>query len=394
MTERNQAEKRDCCGVDDSAGNTGRDYLEIGGIFLILAALVFAFRHFDLLPRGFSVSDTMGYGLVFLIGLVASVSSCIAVTGGLLVALAAKYNEVTDTRPGLQRLKPLVYFNAGRIISYTLLGGAVGALGSVLTLSSEVTGILTIAASVVMIFLGIHMLRLFPSASRLLPRLPKVFGQQILDLSRRDIRGGAFALGALTFFLPCGFTQALQLYVLAKGSFAVGALTMLAFSLGTLPALMSLSAVSSFARGAFQKHFLKVAGAAVVVLGLMNIQYGFVLTGSDLTAAVQTTPANPSAGIADGKQIAVMRVVGLEYMPNRFTVRQGVPVEWRIDASEAAACGHILLAPRLGVRKLLSSNSTTIISFTPTEAGDFAFNCGMGMMTPGSAFTVVARGNG
>lgn len=394
MTERNQAEKRDCCDVDDSAGNTGRDYLEIGGIFLILAALVFAFRHFDLLPRGFSVSDTMGYGLVFLIGLVASVSSCIAVTGGLLVALAAKYNEVTDTRPGLQRLKPLVYFNAGRIISYTLLGGAVGALGSVLTLSSEVTGILTIAASVVMILLGIHMLRLFPSVSRLLPRLPKVFGQQILDLSRRDIRGGAFVLGALTFFLPCGFTQALQLYVLAKGSFTDGALTMLAFSLGTLPALLSLSALSSFARGAFQKRFLKIAGAAVVVLGLMNIQYGFVLTGNDLAAAVQTPQTNPTAGIADGKQIAVMRVVGLEYMPNRFTVRQGVPVEWRIDASEAAACGRILLAPRLGIRTLLSSNSTTTVSFTPKESGDFAFNCGMGMMTPGSAITVVAQKSG
>lgn len=412
MTERNQAEKRDCCGVDDSAGNTGRDYLEIGGIFLVLAALVLAFRHFDLLPRGFSVSDTMGYGLVFLIGLVASVSSCIAVTGGLLVALAAKYNEVTDTRPGLQRLKPLVYFNAGRIISYTLLGGAVGALGSALTLSSEVTGILTIAASAVMILLGIHMLKLVPSVSRLLPRMPKVFGRQILDLSRRDVRGGAFVLGALTFFLPCGFTQALQLFVLAKGSFAVGALTMLAFSLGTLPALLSLSAVSSFARGAFQRHFLKFAGAAVIVLGVMNIQYGFVLTGSEFASAepvatsapaspvstsaspvpVQTAPAQQAQTI--DKQIAVMRIVGLDYLPNRFTVKQGVPVEWRIDASEAVGCGRVLLAPRLGIRKLLSSNSTTTISFTPTEIGDFAFNCGMGMMTPGSAITVVAQKNG
>ena len=390
MTERDQQAERDCCAVGGRAGNTARDYLEIGGIFLILAALVFAFRHFDLLPRGFSVSDTMGYGLVFLIGLVASVSSCIAVTGGLLVALAAKYNEVTDTRPGLQRLKPLIYFNAGRIISYTLLGGAVGALGSALTLSSEVTGILTIVASAVMILLGIHMLRLFPSASRLLPRMPKIFGNKIHDLSTMDIRGGAFLLGAATFFLPCGFTQALQLYVLAKGSFAVGALTMLAFSLGTLPALLSLSAVSSFARGAFQKHFLKVAGAAVIVLGLMNIQYGLVLTGSDL-AANQTATANPSVGIVDGKQVAVMRIVDLDYIPNRFTVEQGVPVEWRIDASEAAACGRFLLAPRLGIRKLLSSNSTTTISFTPTDIGDFAFNCGMGMMTPGSAITVVAR---
>ena len=393
MTEPDRQAERDCCSVDDRAGHTAREYLEIGAIFLVLAAFLFAFRQFDLLPRGLSVSDTMSYGLVFLIGLVASVSSCIAVTGGLLVALAAKYNEATATRPGLQRLKPLIYFNAGRIISYTLLGGAVGALGSALTLSNEVTGILTIVASAVMIVLGLSMLKLFPSLGRVLPRLPKFFGHKIHELAARDAKGSAFVLGAATFFLPCGFTQALQLYVLAKGSFTVGALTMLAFSLGTLPALISLSAVSSFARGAFQKHFLKVAGAAVILLGLMNIQYGFVLTGSDLATAVQS-PANPSVAIADGKQIAVMRIVDLDYVPSRFTVRQGVPVEWRIDASEAAACGRFLLAPQLGIRKLLSSNSTTIISFTPTKTGDFAFNCGMGMMTPGSAFTVVASGNG
>jgi plastocyanin domain-containing protein len=170
---------------------------------------------------------------------------------------------------------------------------------------------------------------------------------------------------------------------------------MLAFSLGTLPALLSLSAVSSFARGAFQKHFLKIAGAAVIVLGLINIQYGFVLTGSDLAASLpsarENVPAADKIELAPGKQIAVMRIVGFDYVPNRFTVKQGVPVEWRIDASDAAACGRILLAPRLGIRTLLSSNSTTTVSFTPTEIGDFAFNCGMGMMTPGSAITVVAH---
>ena len=89
-----------------------------------------------------------------------------------------------------------------------------------------------------------------------------------------------------------------------------------------------------------------------------------------------------------------MRIVGLDYVPNRFTVEQGVPVEWRIDASEAEACGRILLAPRLGIRTVLSSNSTSTVKFTPTETGDFAFNCGMGMMTPGSAITVVAPKNG
>jgi uncharacterized protein len=322
------------------------------------------------------------------------------VTGGLLVAVAAKYNDATANLTPMQRMKPHLYFNAGRILSYTLLGGAIGALGSALTLSPEVNGILTIVASAVMILLGLQMLRLLPSLTRFLPTMPKSFGHFIHDLAERDANGGAFALGAATFFLPCGFTQALQLYVLAKGSFTVGALTMLAFALGTLPALLSLSAMSSFATGGLQKHFLKIAGAAVIVLGVANIQYGLVLTGSSMNAEpveMGGTPAEvaPSpVAVTDGKQVVVMRIDGFDYVPNRFTVRQGVPVEWRIDASEAAACGRFLLAPGLGIQKLLSDRSTTMISFIPKEAGEFGFNCGMGMMTPGSKFTVVPNARG
>src|SRR5262245_24231755 len=120
--------------VDATSPNTSRDYLEIGAAFLFIVAVLMTLGHFDLLPSQFGVSDTMSYGLIFVIGLVASVSSCIAVTGGLLVAVAAKYNEATaDLTPG-QRIKPHIYFNAGRILSYTVLGGAIGALGSALML--------------------------------------------------------------------------------------------------------------------------------------------------------------------------------------------------------------------------------------------------------------------
>ena len=55
----------------------------------------------------------------------------------------------------------------------------------------------------------------------------------------------------------------------------------------------------------------------------------------------------------------------------------------------AVGCGLALLAPRLGVRRLLSPISTTFITFTPRAAGEFMFNCGMGMMTRGSKFIVV-----
>jgi sulfite exporter TauE/SafE len=188
--------------VGSTQTNTPRDYLEIGAAFLIILAILLALGRFDLLPTQFGVSETMSYGLVFVIGLVASVSSCIAVTGGLLVAIAAKYNEATANLTPMQRMKPHIYFNAGRILSYTLLGGAIGALGSALTLSPEINGILTLVASVVMILLGLQMLRLLPALTRYLPIMPKAFGHFIHDFAERDANGGAFVLGASTFFLP------------------------------------------------------------------------------------------------------------------------------------------------------------------------------------------------
>lgn len=380
--------------------NSRRDYIEIGAAFVILAGIVLALDRFDLLPQRLALSDQISYGLVFGIGLVASVSSCMAVTGGLLVAVSAKYNDLTRDLTSLQRLRPHLYFNAGRIVSYTLLGGAIGALGSTLTLSAGVNGILTIAASAVMILLGLQMLRLFPALTRFMPTMPKALSHRIHDLAERETKGGAFLLGGATFFLPCGFTQALQLYVLSKGSFTIGALTMLAFSVGTLPALLSLSAVSSFATGAFQRRFLKFAGVTVIVLGIVNVQYGVVLAGGDLGAVptadspTPTTVAIAQSTPAGAKQIAVMRVDGYQYIPNRFTVTQGVPVEWRIDGAAAAGCGRIVIAPGLGIRKYLSADSTTVIAFTPQKAGDFGFNCGMGMMTPGSKFTVIPKAPG
>jgi sulfite exporter TauE/SafE/copper chaperone CopZ len=376
--------------ADGTETNSPRDYGQIAAIFALLIGLALLVQHLGIMPQGFNVSENTGYGLAFLIGLTASVTSCMAVTGGLLIALAVKYNEASPGLPAWERFRPHLAFNAGRLISYALLGGAVGALGSALTLTPAVTSALVVAASAVMILLGLQMLHLLPAFGRL-PIIPKAVAHGIHDFAERNSASGALALGALTFFLPCGFTQALQLYVLAKGSFTVGALTMLAFALGTLPALLSLSALSGFARGAFQKHFLRFAGTAVILLGVLNIQYGFVLAGSNAgPAAGPAQVAQALPPVTGGKQVVEMKINGYDYIPNLFTVKEGVPVEWRIDARNAAGCGRILLSRSLGIQKFLSDTEINVLAFTPKAAGRYSFNCGMGMMTPNSAFTVIA----
>ncbi len=387
-------------GTDQAAlprRNTLKDHIEIGAVIVVLAAAALALQHFQLLPHGLSVSDEMSYGLVFVIGLAASVSSCLAITGGLLVALAAKYNEATAHLSARARLTPHLYFNLGRIVSYALLGGAIGGLGAALSLTPAATGTLTLVASGLMVLIGLNMLGLFPAIGQYLPRLPRALSDRLYDPAGSQTKSAALLLGGATFFLPCGFTQALQLYVLSKGSFVTGALTMLAFALGTLPALLSLSTVSSLARAGFQRHFLRFAGGAVMLLGVLNLQYGLVLTGGDMTAAGMTGQAASKFTAAEGAgepQRISMKIVGLDYQPHQLTVKQGIPVQWWIDASEADGCGRLLVVPRLRIQKLLSANSTTLITFTPDQPGEYAFNCGMGMMTPDSKIIVTPNRKG
>jgi sulfite exporter TauE/SafE/copper chaperone CopZ len=384
--------------------NTRRHYIEIGGVFLIVVALYLILRRFDILPKGLGVSENMGYGIVFLIGLVAALSTCIAVTGGLLLAIAAKYNEMHPGLSGAQRFTPHLYFNLGRLVSYTVLGAAVGAVGSLFTLSPYANGILTIIASLVMILLGFQLLKLFPRFRKFQPRMPKFLAHRIHNLASSENRFASFFLGAGTFILPCGFTQALQLYVLSQGSATKGALTMLVFALGTLPALVTLGAITSYAKGAFQRYFMKFAGVIVILLGIFSVKNGMALTGVTASLSRADRPAQQSTiedvkrssaqsvktvPIVDGKQIAEMRVDGLTYAPAQFTVIKGVPVEWRIDGREAGGCAQVITAPSIDLTEYLPPDEIKTITFTPEKVGAIRFSCSMGMTTPGAAFNVV-----
>ena len=365
-------------------GASRREYLEIGAIFLLLVGGYLLLKQFDLVPN-IGITENMTYGAAFLMGLVAAMSTCLAVTGGLLLAVSAKHAERHPHLTGYQKFKPHIHFNIGRIVGYTVLGAAVGALGSMLTISPTVNGILTIIVSVIMILLGIQLLNIFPALRRFQPKAPKFLAHMIYDAQGKEHPTAPFLLGSATFFLPCGFTQALQLYVLSTGDAVTGALIMLAFSLGTAPGLISLGAVSSYSKGQVRHYFLRTAGAVVVLLGLFSIGNGFALTG--LTEVLPNDGTSVAAA-SDG-QVLEMSVRGYEYSPAKFTITQGVPVEWRIDGRQAAGCAQVITVPKLGITEYLPRDQVKTIRFTPTETGTFGFSCTMGMTTPGAAFTVL-----
>ncbi len=382
-------------GVDSSKPSyyqLKRDHLEIGAIFVIVVGLYLLLKQFDILPKGIGISENMGYGIVFLIGLVAAFSTCMAVTGGLLLSISAKYNEQNQSLTGIQKFKPHIYFNLGRVVSYTLLGGLLGVLGSVLIISPKVTGILIIVVSLIMILLGLQILNIFSWSKYLQPKMPKFIAHKILDANTKSSKSGSFLFGASTFFLPCGFTQALQLYVLSQGSFAVGALTMLVFSLGTLPGLISLGAISSFAKGVFQKYFTKTAAVVVILLGALSLVNGFALTGSviGVNSISDNIIGDSGIKIVEGKQIVEMEINGLDYTPATFTLKQGIPVEWRINGKNARGCASVISVPNLGITEYIPKDAIKTIEFTPEKTGAIRFTCSMGMAGPGT-FNILAN---
>jgi sulfite exporter TauE/SafE/copper chaperone CopZ len=208
----------------------------------------------------------MGYGMAFVVGLVASVSSCIAIVGGLALSLSAFYAKEGD------RVVPQVLFHAGRLGGFFVLGGLLGAVGVGFQPGQTGALIVGLAVSGVMIMMGIGLLDIFPWMKRWQPALPEVVGQKVRGM--RGLHRGLMPLlaGVITFFLPCGFTQGMQLYTLTTGSFLTGALTMLCFALGTLPvlALVSFSPLELGKRGR-SGVFFKTAGLLVIFFGLYTL---------------------------------------------------------------------------------------------------------------------------
>lgn len=362
---------------------------EIGVAILIIFALYKLLQAFNIVSLAPSTSGALSLGGLFVIGLVAGTSSCLAVTGGLLLSLAAKHNELHQSETTWQKFKPLLHFNLGRLLSYFVLGGFVGLLGQSITLSIKMTGYMSIIVALIMMYLALNILHIVPKGSFPI-RPPKKLSRWIHDLSESDHPAAPFALGAFTFFLPCGFTQSLQLVALASGSFITGALTMFVFALGTLPSLLGLSTIASTARGTASRLFLRFSGALVLMLALFNLNSGFALTGVDLSRmfAVGNDQgvAVSAPSVINGVQEVAMKVGPGYYEPRNLTIKAGVPVRWVIDGSGVQGCTSQIVIPDLNIVKSIALGKN-IIEFTAPNPGQLAFSCSMGMVR--GSFTVL-----
>lgn len=217
---------------------------------------------------------TMTYGTVFMIGVIASLSTCMAVVGGLVLSLGATFAKNGE------RVRPQLLFHFGRIVGFFILGGVIGSIGSSFSLGETGTLMLGIVVAFVMFVLGLNLLDVFPYAKRLQLALPKSIGKRAHNVANYTHALTPLLVGSATFFLPCGFTQSMQLYALSTGSFTTGALTMFVFSLGTLPVLALMSFSSFSIQTATQSGiFFKSAGLVVIMFALFNLLNALVAYG-------------------------------------------------------------------------------------------------------------------
>ncbi len=397
-------------GVDEKPvfSKNPKDYRELAIAVFIVLVLFFIAKAVGLTNLNFASSGNLrSLPIVFLIGLTAGVSTCMAMVGGLILGASARFAEKHPKATPLQKFKPHLFFNAGRIISYTVLGAAIGYLGSFLQLSSSFLGLLLIGVGMVMLLLGAQLIEIFPILRGFSFTLPKSLGRflGVKERSEREYshRNAVFA-GGMTFFLPCGFTQAIQLYAISTGSPLVGALTLGTFALGTAPGLLGIGGLTSVVKGAAAKLFFKSAGVIVIALALLNISNGFNLSGSPVSewltsisllptktaAAKAGSKADDAAQLENGFQVIRMDQNSNGYSPNYFTIKRGLPVRWIINSRSSLSCATSLIVQKLKIRKTLSPGEN-ILEFTPTDVGSIRFSCSMGMYW--GTFNVIEDGN-
>ena len=369
---------------------------------LIIAIAFILLQHFGVLNRlapGSLAETGMGYGMLFVIGLITSVH-CIAMCGGINLSQTLRQKE--EKHVGKAMFGNALMYNAGRVVSYTLIGGLLGAVGSLagigdgLQTSASIQGIVKIAAGIIMVVLGINMLGLIPGLRR--------FGLHIP--ARRKHRASAkitpFVVGLCNGLMPCGPLQSMQIVALASGGFVSGAFSMFCFSMGTVPLMLGLGSAVSVLGQKFTRQVMRIGTMLVVVMGLAMISQGNALSGvgrqlagtvseneTEEDTATQDVTMIQSEKAATTQAEATQEDGEVQYVTSTLepgsypdiTVKAGIPVVWTIEAPTGTVngCNYKMFLQDFGEEVTLDEGEN-VIEFTPTKAGTYSYYCWMGMI--------------
>lgn len=360
---------------------------------LVAVAVIYAVYKF-LAKNNISVDpEKLGANLYIplLAGLTASISSCLVIVGSVVIAFGEKY--ISEGENSFKRiLAPNLAFHFGRIGSFFLLGGLLGIIGGQINISGRFVSFYTISIALVMGWLGFNILGFVPSITEIGIKPPKFLVGYWDRIKYSNHKLAPVALGALSFFLPCGFTQSMQIFALASGSFWAGSVSLLLFSLGTMPMLLFLGVTTSFTRDRGMKISQKAAGMLIIAfavftfnsgLGLFEVRSNILGTPNNQKNSSQNnaSPVNSHGSISNDAdlQTVEMHITNSGFNPNILELKKGQPAKWVIYGDQISSCTGKIIVPGLDITQNISSGPN-IITFTPEKSGEIPFSCWMGMV--------------
>ncbi|MFH0752150.1 MAG: sulfite exporter TauE/SafE family protein [archaeon] len=361
------------------------------GIIGLLVIGYFVFRFVDGIGIP-EISQNMGYGLLFIVGLLTGVH-CVSMCGGFVVSYTAK-----AAKENKKSYKSHLMYGLGKTMSYTIIGAAFGLLGSIIVFTPFMRGFAGILAGLFLVIFGLNMLNIFPWLRNIRIRTPKFVSRFVGSETKKQ--NSPLIIGLLNgLMIACGPLQAIYIMAAGTGSALEGAKLLFVFALGTLPVMLGFGFFTSLISKKAIHKILKVSGAIVIVLGLIMINRGLALTGSgfDITSMAATvsssslpffssTDENKITGetisIVDGYQTINMEVTRQGWEPNKFVLKKNVPVRWIIDGKEITSCNNAIQVPKLGLKFDIKPGKQ-VIEFTPENEGVISWSCWMGMI-PGT----------
>ena len=360
---------------DPNSDKSTLTLLQLIGIAVIILAIYLIIQNtigFNFMP---AITSSMGYGMLFVIGLFTSLH-CLSMCGGINMSQCVSYAKPNDGTKS--KLLVSGMYNLGRVIAYTIVGGIVGALGSAVEFTGWARGSVAVASGLFMVVLGISMLGYFPWINKITPRMPNFMKTNAGKTTKSK---GPFIVGLLTGLMPCGPLQAMQIYALGTGSFVTGALSMFFFSLGTVPLMFGLGAVSTLLGSKFTHKMLKASAVLVLILGIVMINRGLVLSGVN-TIALPSFAQTPAAAVSenqDGIQRITSKVLPSSYP--EITVKKSIPVEWTLQVAEKDlnTCNNEIIIPAYNIKQKLHVGDN-VIKFMPGQSGTVPYSCWMGMI--------------
>lgn len=356
------------------------NWQRVGAVVVLVLSLYIILDKIGLLRLSPSSAEPASLVGILAIGVLASLSSCTAVVGGLVAAVSGAVAKDQEGMSSKERFQSHILFNFGRVSGFFIFGVAIGLLGSAVQLSPALNGVFVVGVAVLMVVIGINLLEVFPTP---VIGMPKWLAHRVHDLAESKDPKAPMILGAMTFFLPCGFTQSMQLFALTLQDPIQSGLVMAIFALGTVPVLLGIGGATSYASGNTLKKITQFAGVIVLILGISNIGNGLALLGitaETVFAKEVQADRQGEAMIVDGRQQIEMDMTSRGvYVPDVLTVQEGIPVDWTINGDDFMGCGDTLVLPAFGINTTLKTGPN-LVQFTPTKSGRYTFSCSMGMI--------------